>query len=85
MSTSPRKLQEIFDREISRLHSQALAGPLDMADLSRLEKLVNSYSKYKDQRFREDDDYEDASTDVLLGSLKAAKNDPTPGPTDKED
>lgn len=64
-------LQEIFAREIARLHALSQQGKLDMADIKKLESLVTAYSKFKPHDFGDEGgDLPDISTEDLL---KAAK------------
>ena len=63
-----RYLQEIFEREIKRLHS---LPKLDAGDVQILEKLVSAYSKFKPLDLG--DDGEDLPSVPLEDLLKAAK------------
>lgn len=64
------QLQEIFQAEISRLHNRAINGPLDAADIAKLERLVSAYSKYQEKNFKDNDTLAELPTDELMRQLK---------------
>jgi len=65
--------QAIFNAEVTRLYDTSLQGPLDMADIIKLEKLVGAHAKFKPAPPLEAD-LSDISTEELLNGLKPRAN-----------
>lgn len=68
----------IFVTEVTRLYDLTVKGPLDMADIVKLEKLVGAHSKFKPDP-TQDTDLANISIEELLDSLN--RNDTGPKTT----
>lgn len=64
------KLQAILEIEIGRLYAASKASPLDMADITRLEKLISAHAKSR-PLVETDKQMEGLTTEDLLNVISS--------------
>lgn len=66
-----QKLQAIFEAEVERIYAMTTEGPLDAADISKLERLVSAYSKYQEKNFKDESEFAGLTAEQLRAQLRS--------------
>ena len=71
-------LDQIFERELTRLSEASTRGTLEMEDIKKLEILTRALKQYQAPEKKQDNPFESLSTEDLLKLIRGETHDGDP-------